>query len=110
MILAIKTKRETALFIKDMALEINEQALHRAIKYLLSQAGTMLFVLSNLIKKHLIGHLFRFKFYSNCFYFLYSQLLFVVREQIFRNYNVYNGLNSTLKRARMPVGRRLYGH
>jgi len=60
MILAIKTKRETALFIKDMALEINEQALHRAIKYLLSQAGTMLFVLSNLIKKHLIGHLFRF--------------------------------------------------
>ena len=110
MILAIKTKRETALFIKDMALEINEQALHRAIKYLLSQAGTMLFVLSNLIKKHLIGHLFRFKFYSNCFYFLLSQLLFVVKRRITRNYFIYNKLNTLAKRSRIDVERLSYAY
>ena len=110
MILTIKTKREPVLFIKDMALEINAKTLVRTIKYLLPQAVWIQFTDKKTSNKHSNIRSIELNL-SNLYVLLTdSLLLFVVRRRIFHNYNVYNGLNSTIKRARMPVGRRLYGH
>ena len=110
MIITIKAKRWQSLFIKDMALEINEQALHRAIKYLLPQAVWIQFTDKKTSNKHSNIRSIELNL-SNLYTVLTdSLLLFVVRRRIFRNYNVYNGLNSTIKRARMPVRRRSYAY
>jgi len=106
----INTKRKPVLFIKDIALEIDAKNLDQAIKYLLPQAGTGILQLNNLINKHsnILYNMFNLKIlYSSL---TDSLLLFVVRRRIFHNYNVYNGLNSTIKRARMPVRRRSYAY
>jgi len=84
--------------------------LKRAWNYLLYYAGAILLEHTNLIKKYSIKHLFRFKLYSNCFNFLHSQLLFVVKRRITRNYFIYNKLNTLVKRTRIDVERRSYAY
>ncbi len=106
----INTKREPALFIKDMALEINEQALVRDLKYLLSQAVWIHFTDKKTSNKHSNTRSI-YTNLSNLYVLLTdSLLLFVVRRRIFRNYNVYNRLNSTIKRTRIDVGGLIYGN
>ena len=82
--------------------------LERAWHYLYQYVGTRHFEYLILIKKYELKHLFKFKLYSNYIYFLHSQLLFVVRRRISRNYFIYNKLNTLAKRSRIDVERLSY--
>jgi len=84
--------------------------LERAWNYLYRYVGTIHFEYLILIKKYELKHLFKFKLNTNYICFLHSQLLFVIRRRIFHNYNVYNGLNTTLKHARIDAERRSYAY
>ena len=84
--------------------------LERALNYLYQYAGASSFEHTNLIKKYAIKHLLEFKLYSNCFNFLHSQLLFVVKRRITRNYFIYNKLNTLAKRSRIDVERLSYAY
>ena len=106
----INTKRWPLLFIKAGALAKDEQALPWDRKYLLPQAVWIQFIDKKTSNKHSNIHSIELNL-SNLYTVLTdSLLLFVVSKQIFRNYNVYNRLNSTIKRTRIDVGGLIYGN
>ena len=106
----INTKRWPVLFIKTVALAKDAKNLDLAIKYLLPQAGTGILQLNNLLSKHsnILLNMFNLKILYTVL--TVSHLLFVIRRRIFRNYIIYNRLNSMLKRTRIDVGGLIYGN
>jgi len=106
----INTKRWPVLFIKTVALAKDAKNLDLAIKYLLPQAVWIQFTDKKTSNKHSNIHSIELNL-SNLYVLLTdSLLLFVVRRRIFHNYNVYNGLNTTLKHARIDAERRSYAY
>ena len=106
----INTKRWPVLFIKTGALAKDAKRSAETIKYLLPQAGTVNLQLNYLINKHsnILDNMFNLKILYTVL--TVSHLLFVIRRRIFRNYNIYNRLNSMIKRTRIDVGGLIYGN
>jgi len=106
----INAKRWPLLFIKTVALTEDAKRSAKTIKYLLPQAGTVNLQLNYLINKHsnILDNMFNLKILYTVL--TVSHLLFVIRRRIFRNYNIYNRLNSMIKRTRIDVGGLIYGN